>query len=221
MKYTFILLIISLLFLYPSRIFAQTHTTRLQIPVGKATIQIEKKDSTVAEKFFIKDYLSSTKAVISESGEMSTYPAYYPYGSSIEQTSIDVANKQYTGQRKVSDDSSVYNYNARYYNPTSALFIQPDSVRGPGRYSYVAGNPVQATDPSGHDLCQQDKSLAFLWKAVGQCGGSEGEDFMGEEGLGCSRNGYGRSGSRFRRNWGRCRMDRGQSHRKHIRIRVS
>ncbi len=171
----------------PPKAVAQSSTTRksrLTIALGSATMQLEKKDSLLTQKLLMHDYLSSTKVVITEAGDVSTYPSYYPYGSSIEQTSVDVANKQYTGQKKVSDDSSIYNYNARYYNPTSALFIQPDSVRGPGRYSYVSGNPVQGTDPSGHDVCQQDKNLAFLWNALGQCGSDEGEDFMGEEGLG-------------------------------------
>lgn len=185
MKYipVFILFLLSLLL--PSPSFAQSHTTRLQIPLHKSSVIVEKKNGAITKKILVSDYLSSTKAVISEKGTVSNTPSYYPYGSSLTPLSLKETNKQYTGQRKVSDDSSVYNYNARYYNPTSALFIQPDSVRGPGRYSYVAGNPVQATDPSGHDLCQQDKSLAFLWKAIGQCGGEREKDkFMGEEGLG-------------------------------------
>lgn len=178
---------VSIVAFVPPKVSAQekvTRESRLTISLGSARIQLEQKDGQLTQKLLMHDYLSSTKVVVSESGEVSTYPSYYPYGSSIAQTPTSMTDKQYTGQRKVSDDSSVYNYNARYYNPTSALFIQPDSVRGPGRYTYVSGNPIQGTDPSGHDVCQQDKSLAFLWKAVGQCGGAEGEDFMGEEGLG-------------------------------------
>ena len=51
----------------------------------------------------------------------------------------------------------LYFYHARYYDPTLARFIQPDTiVPDPGdpqslnRYSYVNNNPVRYTDPSGH-----------------------------------------------------------------------
>ncbi len=178
---------ISIVGFVPPKVSAQENATResrLTISLGSAKIQLEQKDSQSTQKLLIHDYLSSTKAVISESGEVSTYPSYYPYGSSIAQTPVDMTDKQYTGQKKVTDDSSVYNYNARYYNPTTAIFIQPDTVRGPGRYTYVSGNPIQGTDPSGYDVCQQDPSLSFLWNALGQCGNAQGEDFMGEKGLG-------------------------------------
>ena len=59
-------------------------------------------------------------------------------------------NRYYTGQRKVTNDSPLYNYNARYYNPNLGIFIQPDSVEGPNRYAYVGGNPIMKNDPSGN-----------------------------------------------------------------------
>lgn len=168
----------------PRVAFAASHTSRLQIPLHKSTVIVEKKDEATTKKILVSDYLSSTKVVISEKGTVSNAPSYYPYGSSITQVPLRETNKQYTGQQKVTDESSVYNYNARYYNPTSALFIQPDSVKGPVRYGYVSNNPVMAADPTGHDLCQQDPSMKYFWKAIGQCGGDEkGEKFMGEEGL--------------------------------------
>src|SRR3990167_11549358 len=56
----------------------------------------------------------------------------------------------YTNQRKVTNDSNLYNYNARYYNPDLGIFIQPDTVEGGNRFSYVGGNPVMNNDPSGN-----------------------------------------------------------------------
>lgn len=135
----------------PTPVFAQSHIARIHIPVGGATIKLEKQANTETKKILVSDNLSSTKAIITESGELSDIPSYYPYGSSIQQAKISEAARQYTGQRKVSDDSSVYNYNARYYNPTTAIFVQPDSVEGPNRYTYVAGNPTMNNDPSGNE----------------------------------------------------------------------
>ncbi len=50
-------------------------------------------------------------------------------------------------------------YHARYYDATLGRFISPDTVvpdyanpQDLNRYSYVRGNPVRFTDPSGHAL---------------------------------------------------------------------
>jgi RHS repeat-associated protein len=40
---------------------------------------------------------------------------------------------------------------ARYYNPTTARFTQPDSAHTCGGYSYASDNPANATDPTGRD----------------------------------------------------------------------
>jgi RHS repeat-associated protein len=83
----------------------------------------------------------------------------------------------YTGQRK--DDTGLLYYHARYYDPSLARFVSPDSIvattegtltvdvnqsvaqesrSGPvptqpqllNRYSYVANNPLTYGDPTGH-----------------------------------------------------------------------
>ena len=46
--------------------------------------------------------------------------------------------------------------NARYYDPTNGRFINEDSYRGDGDsfwhlYAYCSGDPVNHTDPTGHD----------------------------------------------------------------------
>ena len=87
---------------------------------------------------------------------------YYAYGTPIsshpELVSGSVLNAQkqvvedtYTGQKKDEETNLMY-YNARYYNPQTGLFIQADSVDdGQNKYQYVAGNPINNTDPSGND----------------------------------------------------------------------
>lgn len=149
-----ILLLISFFAIFSNHAFAQSlstsHITRLHIPVSNATIKLEKQANIETKKILVSDNLSSTKAIITESGELSDIPTYYPYGSSTQQIKASETARQYTGQRKVLNDSSVYNYNARYYNPTTAIFIQPDNIEGPNRFAYVAGNPIMANDPTGN-----------------------------------------------------------------------
>lgn len=151
MRYLFLnILLIAFLIFSPFPSFAQSRTTRFRVPVNKTTIQVEKKDNKVVKKVLIQDYLSSTKAILSESGKVTSIPSYYPYGSSFVPLSIAETKRQYTDQRKVSNESPVYNYNARFYNPQTGFFIQPDSVEGPTRYTYVSGNPIMLNDPSGN-----------------------------------------------------------------------
>ncbi len=148
-RFVLSILIGLLVYVLPISIYAQSRVTRLQIPVSGTTIQFEKHDNSVVQKILIQDYISSTKVVISDSEDIANNLSYFPYGSSMHQIKTSDTARQYTGQKKVSDDSLVYNYNARYYNPTTGIFIQPDSVEGPTRYTYVAGDPIMHNDPTG------------------------------------------------------------------------
>ena len=56
-------------------------------------------------------------------------------------------------------DTGLYYYNARYYEPGLARFVQADTIvpdpNNPqlfNRYSYVGNSPLNYVDPSGHDL---------------------------------------------------------------------
>jgi len=77
---------------------------------------------------------------------------YEPYGKAqYQQGSMDTT-RGYTGQENDSLSGLDY-YGARYYDPVSDQFLSPDSVQGNAQgmdpYSYVAGNPETATDPTG------------------------------------------------------------------------
>ena len=62
-------------------------------------------------------------------------------------------------------------YNARYYDPVARNFVSPDTIipdpassLGWNRYSYVNNNPINYSDPSGHELVVNGHASA--------CGGS-------------------------------------------------
>ncbi len=48
------------------------------------------------------------------------------------------------------DQTGLYYYNARYYNPILAKFTSVDIVQSSNGYSYVSNNPIIRTDPSGY-----------------------------------------------------------------------
>jgi RHS repeat-associated protein len=68
---------------------------------------------------------------------------------------VDV-NHKFTGQ-EIDNETGLYYYNARYYDPQLCRFITADTLVVHGydpqdlnRYAYARNNPLKYTDPSGH-----------------------------------------------------------------------
>jgi RHS repeat-associated protein len=106
------------------------------------------------------DHLGSTSLATNESGQEVTgsRTLYYPYGEERWSASGGTLPTDYTftGQR-ADAGTGLMDYNARYYDAALGRFVQADTiVPSPGdpqslnRYSYVAGNPLKYTDPTGH-----------------------------------------------------------------------
>ena len=90
------------------------------------------------------------------SGTSSASQTYFPYGNQRGTGSgvSSYTDKQFTGQQR---EGEFYYMKARFYDPDTGLFLQPDSiVPNPGdpqslnRYTYVSGNPMIFTDPTGY-----------------------------------------------------------------------
>lgn len=114
------------------------------------------------------DHLGSTTVVTDESGNVVSQQTYYPYGETRSATSNLPTERQYTSQVSDVDQTGLYYYNARYYNPQIAKFTQADEIEGPNRYAYVGNNPLKHVDPSGNSN-----------DAVGGGGGSESNSSSG------------------------------------------
>ncbi len=71
----------------------------------------------------------------------------FPKSIIAQDLSSSVTDRFYTGQIK--DDTGLYYYNARYYDPFLGIFTSADRAQGPNRYAYVGGNPIMRNDPSG------------------------------------------------------------------------
>ncbi len=105
------------------------------------------------------DHLGSSSVVTDSTGAKVQTVAYYPYGGtranqSFSTPAVDVPYK-YTG--KELDNTGLYYYEARYYDPTLGRFISPDTIvpnqydpQSLNRYAYVRNNPLRYTDPTGH-----------------------------------------------------------------------
>jgi RHS repeat-associated protein len=79
---------------------------------------------------------------------------YAAYGETTQTTLTGTPSdnsQQYTGREN--DNTGLYYYRARYYNPTCARFISEDPIGWASgqvnNYSYVEGNPISFVDPEG------------------------------------------------------------------------
>jgi len=104
-------------------------------------------------KYIHQDSLGSTSVMSTSTGTLDSSISFYPFGATWA-GSINTT-KEFTGQRL--DQTGLYYYNARYYDPTIGRFISPDNIvsnpfnpQSLNRYSYCLNNPLEYTDPTGH-----------------------------------------------------------------------
>jgi RHS repeat-associated protein len=96
------------------------------------------------------DHLGSIVATANASGTSTTINTYGPFGENA-QTTPDNNRFGYTGQQQPKGLGLNY-YKARVYSPALGRFLQTDPIGVAddlNLYSYVGGNPVNGTDPSG------------------------------------------------------------------------
>ncbi len=100
------------------------------------------------------NHLGSTVLETSVIGISVNDEKYFAYGEQRDTGPVNTEN-QYTDQKR--DDTGLYYYGARYYDPALGTFVSPDTivpdpsmVMDYNRYMYVRGNPMMYTDPSGH-----------------------------------------------------------------------
>ncbi|MCP4128061.1 MAG: hypothetical protein GY753_13495, partial [Gammaproteobacteria bacterium] len=118
--------------------------------------------SYYGRRFVFRDHLGGTSVIVNGGGTPLWKDLYAPYGDLRyhwdSTPSYDQTQYRYTGQRFEPDlAGGLYDYLARFYDPTLGRFIQADTiVPEPGdpqnlnRYSYTRNNPIKYRDPSGH-----------------------------------------------------------------------
>jgi len=110
--------------------------------------------------YYHTNHLGSSSVITDDKGNTKETIDYHPFGTYRVRQDLDAsfpdANYTFTGQED-DDETGLYNYNARLYDPELGRFISADSlVPEPGnlqafnRYSYCVNNPLVYVDPSGH-----------------------------------------------------------------------
>ena len=101
--------------------------------------------------YLYQDHLGSTTVAIDAT---TSRAQYLPYGGRLD--SVDLGTSYtYTGQQ-VLDGLDILNYGARWYDPLTGRFLQPDTIvpepfnpQSLNRYAYCLNNPIKYTDPTG------------------------------------------------------------------------
>jgi len=107
-----------------------------------------------APSYFLGDALGSVRQLANSSGAVTLAKSYQPYGSVLSSAGSGTSNYAFTGEWQ--DATNLLHLRARYLSVYLNQWIQPDPIIGQftnpqtlNRYSYVQGNPINRTDPSG------------------------------------------------------------------------
>ena len=107
--------------------------------------------------YYHSDHLGSSNIMTDRDGDLIQQYGYMPFGNERYEDNAQAfsVTNRYTGQH-LDEETGLYFYGSRYYDPELARFIQPDSIV-PGissqdlnRYTYCNNNPLLLVDPSGH-----------------------------------------------------------------------
>ena len=151
-------------------------------------------------RYVHQDHLGSTSVITDDTGAAVYEASYGPWGNVSASTGTADMDRLYTGQR-FDAATGLYYYNARYYDPTLARFISPDTiVPGVGdpqawnRYAYVLGNPLRYTDPSGY-------CIVPVYDDFGEFYGDYDVTGDGDDPLNCTRDEYDAFSFEFSKFW--------------------
>ena len=106
--------------------------------------------------FYHPDQLGSTNYVTDGTGEVYEHLEYFAFGETFvqEHSNTDAIPYQYTG-KELDEQTGLYYYGARYYDPRTSLWQSVDPMAekyaGSSPYIYAGNHPVNAMDPDGED----------------------------------------------------------------------
>ena len=112
-------------------------------------------DTTKEETFFYhSDHLDSTSYITDDKANITQYDAYLPYGELLvdEHSSSEDLPYKFNG-KQFDEETGMYYYGARYYEPKLSLWMSVDPFAEKARdispYVYCNQNPIIMFDPDG------------------------------------------------------------------------
>ena len=122
------------------------------------------RTDTSGVRSYLTDALGSSLALADGSGAIQTEYSYEPFGSTTTSGGSTSNALAFTGRE--SDETGLYFYRARYYDPGLQRFISEDPLAeraGINFYSYVGNRPTLYIDPTGlAELCCRPVNMPVL-----------------------------------------------------------
>ncbi len=92
--------------------------------------------------------MGSITGIIDSSGNLVQTYRYDSFGNILNQTGTLEQPFTFTG-REFDEETGLYYYRARYYDPRIGRFLQQDPIWNNNLYSYCGNNPLNLIDPYG------------------------------------------------------------------------
>jgi len=107
--------------------------------------------------YYVHDHLGSSHIVTNSAGTILDDSDFYPFGGERSYTSSSGNNYKFTGKEHDAE-SGLDDFAARFYTSNYGRFLSPDESKYSkpadpqtwNLYGYVANNPINAVDPTGH-----------------------------------------------------------------------
>ena len=152
-------------------------TKHVYVGTTRLASKLVKPDGTVEKDqyFFHPDHLGSSNYVTDANGGSYEHLEYFPFGETWVEEASNTQRTPYlfTG-KELDEETGLYYYGARYYDPRTSQFISADPllvqkpaevIRRPGlvgAFSYALNNPIMYTDPDGRDPKQSVKPILIV-----------------------------------------------------------
>ena len=124
--------------------------------------------------FYHSDHLGSTSNVTDANGEVSQHVEYVPFGEIFieELSSSAKLNTPFLfNGKELDEETGLYYYGARYYDPRTSLWLSTDLSTDPmelkypniSSYAYCVNNPINIVDLKGDTITVISKDNKFLF----------------------------------------------------------
>jgi RHS repeat-associated protein len=124
---------------------------------GQRIARVDRPSGTV--NYYFSNHLGSASVITSAAGVIQEEMDFYPFGGVAYTSGSDPNHYKFTGKERDSESGLDY-FGARHYASNLGRFMVPDPInfgahlgnpQSWNAYSYVANNPLSATDPTGLD----------------------------------------------------------------------
>ena len=106
--------------------------------------------------YYHPDHLGSSSYITNLDGEVVQHIEYVPFGEVFIEERNSIWNTPYLFNAKEFDEETgLYYYGARYYDPRLSLWISTDPLQEKypytNSYCFTSNNPIRFVDPDGHE----------------------------------------------------------------------